>query len=65
MFGKKKKLPERLTVQEFLKLKEQREKKIFHFQPYPWPVNVALLLPVVVLTMLLLTYFFHVRGLLG
>jgi hypothetical protein len=65
MFGKKKKLPQKLTIQEFLKLKEARAKKIFRFQPYPWPVNFALLLPLVVLALLLLTYFFHVRGLVG
>jgi hypothetical protein len=65
MFGRKKKGPEKLTIQEFLKLKEQRKKRIFHFQPYPWPVTAALLIPLVVLALLLFTYFSHIRGVLG
>jgi|GEM_PF-2354539 len=65
MFGKKKKGQEKLTLQEYLKLKEAREKKLFRFQPYPWPVNLALGLPIIVLIMLFLIYFFHIRGVIA
>jgi hypothetical protein len=65
MFGKKKKSQEKLTLQEYQKLKESREKRLFRFQPYPWQVNFALGLPFVVLVMLFLIYFFHIRGVIG
>jgi hypothetical protein len=65
MFKKKKKSLEKISIQEFLKLKEAREKRLFNFQPYPWPVNFALLLPLSVFILLLLTYYFHVRGVAG
>lgn len=65
MFGKNKKNQEKPTLQEYLKLKERREKKLFRFQPYPWQVNFAIGLPFVVLIMMFLIYFFHIRGVIG
>ena len=65
MFGNKKRKHEKLTIQEYLKLKAARDKRLFHFQPYPWQVNLAIGLPFTVLIMLFLIYFFHIRGAIG
>jgi hypothetical protein len=65
MFGKKKKAHEKLTLQEYMKFKAEREKKLFRFQPYPWQVNLAIGLPFVILIPLFFIYLFHIRGVLG
>jgi hypothetical protein len=65
MFGKKKKGQEKLTLQEYLKLKVARDKRLFRFQPYPWQVNLAIGIPFIILIMLFLMYFYHIRGVIG
>jgi hypothetical protein len=65
MFGKKKKGQEKLTLQEYLKLKKRRALWLFRFQPYPWQVNFAIGIPFIVLIMLFLMYFYHIRGVIG
>lgn len=62
MFSKKKSKTEKLSIQEYLKLKEQRAKNRFHFEPYPWPVCVAISIPLIMMAGLILGYIFYIRN---
>ncbi|MBF0569644.1 MAG: hypothetical protein HQL18_02580 [Candidatus Omnitrophica bacterium] len=63
MLKKNKKTNEKISIQEYLKKKALLSKKRFGLQPYPWPVTLALLIPLSVFLTLLLSYIFYVRGL--
>ncbi|MBF0593458.1 MAG: hypothetical protein HQL22_00665 [Candidatus Omnitrophica bacterium] len=60
-----KKPHEKLTIDEYKKLKELQQKRRFKIEFYPWPVMVALGIPLVVFIFLILVYILHVQGMAG
>ena len=64
MFWQKKNR-EKLTIQEYLKIREAENKRKFRLTFYPWPVSLALLIPLGILLMLLFVYYLHIRGVAG
>lgn len=52
---------EKMPYQEYQILKEKESKVWFKFKPYPWPILVALLIPLGFFIMLISYYFLVVR----
>ena len=61
----KKKPGEKLTIQEYQDLQARNAKQRFKIQFYPWPVMVALLLPLGMLIFLVIYYTLHIQGYTG
>jgi hypothetical protein len=63
MFRKKKK--EKYTLDEYREMQKLLAKKHFRFEPYPWPVTLALLLPLALFILLIISYVLHIRNAAG
>ncbi|MBF0331613.1 MAG: hypothetical protein HQL17_06715 [Candidatus Omnitrophica bacterium] len=57
-----KKKIEKMPYQEYQALKLKESKMWFKMKPYPWPVLVALLIPLSLFILLILYYLFAVRN---
>lgn len=63
MFRKKKK--EKYTLDEYRELQKSMSHKYLRFEPYPWPVMLALLVPVALFILLIINYVLHIKNAAG
>ncbi|MBF0486239.1 MAG: hypothetical protein HQL16_06980 [Candidatus Omnitrophica bacterium] len=61
--AKNPKKKEKLTIEEYTKKRDALKKKRFHFTLYPWPIMLALTIPLVIFVILLLEYILYIRTL--
>jgi hypothetical protein len=62
---KKKNASDKLTLPEYLKLKEERSKKKFRLELYPWPVSVALAIPLIMILGMIIGYIIYIKNISG
>jgi hypothetical protein len=61
----KAKKKEKYTIEEYQKITAERKKRKFHFQPYPWPVTLALSVPFIFFVIITLLYILYIKGFAG